>query len=218
MDPGIATLTYGVLDQPALSGQGRHIGVASSYLSTLAPGDGLQVTVRAAQGGFKLPIDMDKTPLLCVAAGTGLAPFRAFIQERAIHLSNGRPLAPALLFFGCRDPAADDLYREEFDEWEAAGAVKVYRAYSRNPDASNGSKYVQHRIWQEREMLSSLWDQGARVYVCGSNRVAKGVKDVFLRIAKEKSELDDGKPMTEEELEEWFSDIRNERYATDIFD
>ncbi|KAH6968090.1 cytochrome P450 [Fusarium avenaceum] len=218
MDPGIATLTYGVLDQPSLSGQGRHIGVASSYLSTLAPGDGLQVALRAAQGGFKLPIDMDKTPLLCVAAGTGLALFRAFIQERAIHLSNGRPLAPALLFFGCRDPAADDLYREEFDEWEAAGAVKVYRAYSRNPDASYGSRYVQHRIWQEREMLSCLWDQGARVYVCGSNRVAKGVKDVFLRIAKEKSELDDGRPMTDDELEDWFSNVRNERYATDIFD
>ncbi|KAK2016912.1 cytochrome P450 [Colletotrichum eremochloae] len=218
VDPGVATVTYGVLDEPALSGQGRHIGVTSSYLSSLAAGDRIQVSIRVAQGGFRLPVDMDKTPLLCVAAGTGLAPFRAFIQERATLLSNGRQLAPAILFFGCRDPLADDLYRDEFDKWEAAGAVKVYRAYSRKPDASGGCKYVQDRIWQEREMLYGLWDQGARVYVCGSNRVAEGVKDVLLRAAKEKSEIDDGKPMTNEELEEWFNGIRNERYATDVFD
>ncbi|EFQ31577.1 cytochrome P450 [Colletotrichum graminicola M1.001] len=218
VEPGVATITYGVLDEPALSGQGRHIGVTSSYLSSLAAGDRIQVSIRVAQGGFKLPIDVDKTPLLCVAAGTGLAPFRAFIQERATLLSNGRQLAPAILFFGCRHPLADDLYRDEFDKWEAAGAVKMYRAYSRKPDASSGCKYVQDRIWREREMLYDLWDQGARVYVCGSNKVAEGVKDVLLRAAREKSEIDDGKPMTEEELEEWFNGIRNERYATDVFD
>ncbi|KAJ0302423.1 hypothetical protein Brms1b_011996 [Colletotrichum noveboracense] len=217
-DPGVATLTYGVLDEPALSGQGRHIGVTSSYLSSLTAGDKVQIAVRPAQGGFKLPPYMDKTPLLCVAAGTGLAPFRAFFQERAILIGNGLPLAPAILFFGCRDPAADDLYREEFDRWEAAGVLKVYRAYSRKPQASDGCKYVQHRIWKEREMLYSLWDQGARVYVCGSNHVAEGVRDIVLKAAHEKSEKDDGKPMTKEEAEEWFDNIRNERYATDVFD
>ncbi|KAJ0269893.1 hypothetical protein COL940_012108 [Colletotrichum noveboracense] len=216
--PGVATLTYGVLDEPALSGQGRHIGVTSSYLSSLTAGDKVQIAVRPAQGGFKLPPYMDKTPLLCVAAGTGLAPFRAFFQERAILIGNGLPLAPAILFFGCRDPAADDLYREEFDRWEAAGVLKVYRAYSRKPQASDGCKYVQHRIWKEREMLYSLWDQGARVYVCGSNHVAEGVRDIVLKAAHEKSEKDDGKPMTKEEAEEWFDNIRNERYATDVFD
>ncbi|KAF9878871.1 bifunctional p-450: NADPH-p450 reductase [Colletotrichum karsti] len=217
-DPGVATLTYSVLDEPALSGQGRHIGVTSSYLSSLTAGDRVQIAVRPAQGGFKLPLDMDKTPLLCVAAGTGLAPFRAFFQERAVLIGNGLSLAPAILFFGCRDPSTDDLYREEFDSWEAAGVVKVYRAYSRKPEASDGCKYVQDRIWKEREMLYGLWDQGARVYVCGSNHVAEGVKEVVSKAAQEKSEKDDGKAMTEEELEEWFNNIRNERYATDVFD
>ncbi|KAK6225725.1 bifunctional P-450:NADPH-P450 reductase (cytochrome P450) [Colletotrichum tabaci] len=218
VDPGVATLTYGVLDEPALSGQGRHIGVTSSYLSSLTAGDRLQISIRPAQGGFKLPVDMDKTPLLCAATGTGLAPFRAFIQERATLLSNGRRLAPAVLFFGCRHPTADDLYRDEFDAWEAAGAVTVYRAYSRRPDASRGCKYIQDRVWAERELLYDLWDRGARIYVCGSNKVAEGVKEVMLRAAREKSEIDDGKPMSEEELEEWFNGIRNERYATDVFD
>ncbi|OLN87311.1 Bifunctional P-450:NADPH-P450 reductase 3 [Colletotrichum chlorophyti] len=218
VEPGVATITYAVLDQPALSGQGRHIGVTSSYLSSLTAGDRIQVAIRPAQGGFKLPVDMDKTPLLCAAAGTGLAPFRAFVQERATMLGNGRSLAPAILFFGCRDPSADDLYRHEFDSWEAAGAVKVYRAYSRKPEASSGCKYVQDRIWQEREMLYGLWNQGARVYVCGSNKVAEGVKEVLLRAAGELTEREDGKSKTREELEEWFNGIRNERFATDVFD
>ncbi|TDZ68033.1 Bifunctional cytochrome P450/NADPH--P450 reductase [Colletotrichum trifolii] len=218
VDPGVATLTYGVLDEPALSGQGRHMGVTSSYLSSLTAGDRVQMAIRPAQGGFKLPLDMDKTPILCAAAGTGLAPFRAFMQERATLHANGRPLAPAVLFFGCRHPAADDLYRDEFDRWEADGVVKVFRAYSRKPEASDGCKYIQHRVWKERELLYSLWDQGARVYVCGSGHVAEGVKEVMLDGALEKSEKDDGKPMTAEEREEWFNSIRNERYATDVFD
>lgn len=218
VDPGVATLTYGVLDEPAISGQGRHIGVTSSYLSSLTAGDKVQISIRAAQGGFKLPVDMEKTPLLCVAAGTGLAPFRAFIQERATLLASGRTLAPAVLFFGCRDPMEDDLYREEFDAWEAAGAVTVHRAYSRRSEASEGCRYVQDRIWREREALYGLWDQGARVYVCGSGQVAEGVKEVVMRAAAEKSERDEGEPATKEELEEWFNDIRNERYATDVFD
>ncbi|KAF6817219.1 bifunctional p-450:NADPH-p450 reductase [Colletotrichum musicola] len=218
VDPGVATLTYGVLDEPAISGQGRHIGVTSSYLASLTAGDKVQISIRAAQGGFKLPVDMDKTPLLCVAAGTGLAPFRAFFQERATLLANGRKLAPAILFFGCRDPAEDDLYRDEFDAWEAAGAVTVHRAYSRKTEASDGCRYVQDRIWREREALFDLWDRGARVYVCGSGQVAEGVKEVVMKAAVEKSEKDDGKAMTKEELEEWFNGIRNERYATDVFD
>lgn len=201
-----------------MSGQGRHIGVTSSYLSSLVAGDKVQISIRAAQGGFKLPVGMDKTPLLCVAAGTGLAPFRAFFQERATLLASGRKLAPAILFFGCRDPSEDDLYRDEFDAWEAAGAVTVHRAYSRRTEASDRCRYVQDRIWLEREALFDLWDRGARVYVCGSGQVAEGVKEVVMKAAVEKSEKDDGKAMTEEELEEWFNGIRNERYATDVFD
>ncbi|KAG4255585.1 cytochrome P450 [Fusarium proliferatum] len=216
-NPGIATLTYGVLDEPALSGKGRHIGVTSSYLSSLTAGERVQVSVRNAAGSFRLPVDMDKVPIICVGAGTGVAPFRAFIQERAVVLGSGRPLAPAVLFFGCRDPSVDDLYRDEFDEWESAGAVTVFRAFSRKPDASHGSKYVQDRIWRERMTLAELWNKDARIFVCGSNRMANSVKDALLQIVAEESGKH-GEPMSEEETAAWFESIRNERYATDVFD
>ena len=114
-NPGLASLTYGVVDRPAKSGTGRHVGVASSYLASLQEGDKVQVAIRSATKGFQLPAEPHKTPIVCVGAGTGLAPFRAFVQERAIMRARGQALAPAVLFYGCRDPAVDDLYRDEFD-------------------------------------------------------------------------------------------------------
>ncbi|KAI1866757.1 uncharacterized protein JN550_007304 [Neoarthrinium moseri] len=215
--PGRVTLTYGVLDVPAYSGVGRHVGVASSYLSTLQAGDKIQVAMRNAAGGFHLPLEVDKTSIICIAAGTGLAPFRAFIQERAILQSSGQKLAPALLFNGCRDPEDDDLYRDEFDAWEDAGVVTVFRAFSRRTDASAGCKYVQDRLWLEREEVVKLWNKEARIYVCGSTKLAESVKEVLVRIIQEENEKS-GQPVTEEEAAEWFEKHRNERFATDVFD
>lgn len=214
---GRATLTYGVLDRPALSGNGRHFGVASSYLSTLRPGDRVQVGIRKAAGGFHLPFEPSKTPLICVAGGTGLAPFRAFIQERAIQKSNGKSLAPAILFYGCRDPDADDLYRDEFDAWEEEGVVQVFRAFSRKSDSSHGCKYVQNRMWTERKTIADLWSKDGRVYVCGSNKIAEGAKDVLVRIMRIEREKK-GESMSDEEAAAWFEEHRNERFATDVFD
>jgi cytochrome P450/NADPH-cytochrome P450 reductase len=221
-NPKHVTLTYSVLDKPSLSGQGRHVGVASNYLSSLAPGDKLHVAVRPSNQVFHLPTDAEKVPVILIAAGTGLAPFRGFIQERAAQVGTGRNLAPALLFFGCRSEDTDDLYKEEFERWEKMGAVKIYRAYSKEPEKTKGAKHVQDRIWEEKKDVLELWHQGAKVYVCGSSDVGEGVKDVCLKIAmdlaKEKPEImkEPGEP-SRERAEKWFESIRNERYATDVF-
>ncbi|KAF5963325.1 cytochrome P450 monooxygenase [Fusarium bulbicola] len=174
------------------------------------------VSVRKAAGSFRLPVDMDKIPIICVAAGTGIAPFRAFIQERAILRNSGRTLAPAVLFLGCRDPGVDDLYREEFDEWETAGAVTMFRAYSGNSAASLGCKYVQDRIWRERNLLAELWQKNARIFVCGSNVMADIVKDVIFRVVMEQRKQQ-GELLNEEEVTAWFESVRNKRYAIDVF-
>ncbi|KAL7893569.1 cytochrome P450 [Trichoderma sp. TUCIM 5745] len=216
-NPTTATLTYSVIDRPALSGRGRYIGVTSSYLSSLAPGDQLQVSVRPGQGGFRLPADPSKTPIICIASGTGIAPFRAFIEERAIIVKSGRSLAPAVLFYGCRNPLDDDLYYDEFAAWEAAGVVSIFRAYSRQAEASHGCKYVQHRIWHERKNVAKLWDSNAKIYVCGSNIVAEAVKEVLIEILLDKAE-NKGLPMGKKEAVEWFERVSNERYAIDVFD
>ncbi|KAF5243964.1 hypothetical protein FAUST_2585 [Fusarium austroamericanum] len=218
-DPSKLTLTYSLLDAPSLSGQGRHVGVATNFLSQLIAGDKLHVSVRASSAAFHLPSDPETTPIICVAAGTGLAPFRGFIQERAAMLAAGRKLAPALLFFGCRDPENDDLYAEELARWEQMGAVDVRRAYSRATDKSEGCKYVQDRIYHDRADVFKVWDQGAKVFICGSREIGKAVEDICVRLAMERSEAtQEGKGATEEKAREWFERSRNERFATDVFD
>lgn len=218
-NPNNLTLTYAVLDAPALSGNGqRYLGVATSYLASLEAGDKLHVAIRPSHASFHLPVDSERTPVLCIAAGSGLAPFRGFVQERAAMLGAGRKLAPAILFFGCRNPEQDDLYREELDKWEAAGAVDVRRAYSRQPDASEGCAHVQDRLWVDRREVQALWEQGAKVFVCGSRGVGDAVREVAIRMYVDAAKEHHGKDMSVEEATEKFDAVRNERYATDVFD
>lgn len=214
-----ASLTFTVLNEPSLSGTGhQYFGVASSYLDSLEPGDGLHVAVRSPSVPFRLPVDPEQTPIICIAAGTGLAPFRGFIQERAAAIAAGRKkLAPALLFFGCRDPELDDLYRDELDEWERVNAVSVRRAYSRASEKSNGCEHVQDRIWFDREEVVKLWRQNAKLYICGSKDMASSVRDVAIKL-KVEVEKDKGSDTDEEAAQEWFDSLRNTRYTMDVFD
>lgn len=218
-NPSSATLTIAVLDKPSLSGTGhRHMGVASTYLDSLEPGDRVQVTVRKPAVAFRLPADPTSVPIVCIAAGSGLAPFRAFFEERAAMISAGRlDLAPALLFFGCRSPDQDDLYREELDAWERAGAVSVRRAYSRDKAASEGCGYVQDRMWHDRRDVLDLWRRDAKVYICGSRRIANAARDMAVKIAVERQQ-ETGGDKGEEDLGEWLDSLRNVRYVMDVFD
>ncbi|CAK7273929.1 hypothetical protein SEPCBS119000_005910 [Sporothrix epigloea] len=218
-NPSHVTLSYGVLTAPSLADKTKvYEGVASHYMSHLQVGDRIHVVVRPSHASFHLPHDVEKVPVIFIAAGTGLAPFRGFIQERAALLETGRKLAPAHLFFGCRGPT-DDLYREELDRWQQLGAVEVHRAFSRQDPQNEtlGCRHVQDRLYHDRESMKDLWQAGARVYVCGSRQVGEGVKQVMLRIRREAMAAAN-KSETEEESNEWFTRIRNERYATDVFD
>lgn len=214
------TLTYSVLDAPALSGitGQRYVGVATSYLASLQPGDKLHVSVRPSHASFHLPVDSERTPLVMIAAGTGLAPFRGFIQERAAMIGAGRKVAPALLFYGCRHPEQDDMYREEMDKWVAMGAVDIRRSYSRNPEASEGCKHVQDRLWTDRKDVQGLWDAGAKVYVCGSRGVAEAVREVAIRMYVDGAKENHGKELSVQDATERFDAVKYERFATDVFD
>lgn len=216
-NPNVASLTYAVLDQPSLSGQGRHIGVASSYLSHLSPGDIVHVAVKPSHQAFHLPAEAEKTPVIMVGAGTGLAPFRGFIQERAAQIGAGRKLAQAHLYIGYRHPDKDELYREEMTWFSKMGAVEIHHAFSQAPEHSNGHKHVDDALRADKELLRQLWKDGARVYVCGSRGVGDAVKQIAIETrtaaCREKGEDD-----SEEAAKKWFEEIRNERYSTDVFD
>lgn len=177
----------------------------------------MHVAVRSSHVAFHLPQDPSSTPVICVAAGTGIAPFRGFLQERASMAGAGRTLAPALLFFGCREPGRDDLYADELAAWEQAGVVTVVRAYSRRPELSGGARHVQDAIALHADKFRDLWAQGAKMYLCGSRAVGKGVRDVCVRMHVEK-EREAGREISEEEAGQWWEGMRNDRYATDVFD
>ncbi|CAJ2512010.1 Uu.00g076350.m01.CDS01 [Anthostomella pinea] len=216
-NPSHVTLTFSVLEAPSKAGEGTYVGVASSYLDSLAPGDKLHVSVRQSHAAFHLPQDVEKTPIICIAAGTGLAPFRGFIQERAEMLSAGRNIAPAILLVGCRAPGCDDLYADELAKWEKIGAVTVKRAYSRATEKSNGQKYVQDVLRERKDEVLEYWKNGAKLYICGSRAVGEGVKAEMVKM-KMDLEKKNGNDMTEEEARNWWEEMRNARYATDVFD
>lgn len=211
------TLTFSLLHEPSKSGRGSHVGVASSYLASLQAGDKLHVAVKQSHASFHLPADPESTPIICVAAGTGLAPFRGFIQERAALIKAGRRVAPLVLYYGCREPGRDDMYAKELGEWQKAGAVDVRHAYSRTPDKSGGSKYAQDAIWADRKEIGEMWDNDAKLFICGSKRLSEGVQEIAVRMRCCKAKLK-GEEMTEDEALQWWLGLRNVRYATDVFE
>lgn len=211
------SIIYDVLEgAPALSGRGSFTGVASSYLSNLPPGSRLRCSVRGtASSKFRLPPD-PKTPVVMVAAGTGIAPMRAFVQERAaVAGARGGPaaLGPAVLFYGCKDHEDDFLYRDELAAWEAAGAVKVRTAFSKRAPEGQATAHADDVIWGQREEVRNLFKDGARVLVCGSaSRLGRSTHDVCVRIYRE------GHPeVSAEEAEEWMMRQKEDRYLSDVF-
>ena len=158
----------------AKSRVGRYIGVTSNYLSELTTGDEILVSVRATNKFFHLPADAD-CPILMLGAGSGIAPFRGFIQERATQIAAGRKVAPALMFMGCRSRTKDRLYADEIDAWVEAGAVDVRYAFSKEPEKSQGCKYIQDRLLKDKEDVLRMWGDGAKVFTCGGPEVSSSI-------------------------------------------
>ncbi|MEZ5729401.1 MAG: cytochrome P450 [Burkholderiaceae bacterium] len=207
----VCTLTIAVVDAPAHSGQGRFQGAASSMLAACAPGTRVPVAVRPSQGHFHPPAS-PRTPMIMVCAGSGLAPFRGFIQERALQAAAGQAIGASLLFFGCDHPDVDDIYRDELDAWEAAGVVSVRRAFSAAPQGD--VVFVQDRLWQDRAEVAALFRQGANIYVCGDGqRMAPAVRRTFVEIYREAAGVE------ADAAEAWADAIEREtgRYVADVF-
>jgi cytochrome P450/NADPH-cytochrome P450 reductase len=149
--------------------------------------------------------------MIMVAAGTGMAPFRGFMQERAAMQEQGVPIGPSLFFFGCRDPELDYLYADELEDFEQSGVTRSHVAFSRRPH--EGRTYVQHMIEAEADEVWSLMAQGAVIYVCGNaNTMAPGVRAALVDIHRAKT------GGTEAAAQAWLSDLRAaDRYLEDIW-
>lgn len=186
VDPGHADLMVSLLEAPARSGRGVYRGTGSGHLASLAPGDTVYARVQPCREAFRLDPADTATPVIMVAAGTGLAPFRGAVADRAAALAEGAELAPALCYFGCDAPDADYLHAEELRAAETAGAVALRPAFSAAP--RDGARFVQHRIAAEADEVWALLDAGARVHVCGDgSRMAPGVRDAFRTLYRDRT-------------------------------
>ena len=125
---------------------------------------------------FRLPTDGAK-PIIMVGAGTGIAPYRGFIEERVEMGASGK----SWLFFGERNYTNDFLYQLEWQDHLAGKALtRIDGAFSRDQPEKI---YVQHRLWERRDELKGWIDDGAHVYVCGDEKgMAKDVDATLVRI------------------------------------
>ncbi len=181
------SVTVGVVEGPASSGRGTYRGVCSNYLAGRRAGETIHATVRETKAGFRLPDD-PSVPIIMIGPGTGLAPFRGFLQERAAQKTKGATLGPAMLFFGCRHPEQDFLYADELKAFANDGVTELYTAFSR---AGGEKTYVQHLVATEKDKIWRLIEQGAIVFVCGDGgKMEPDVKAALVAIYRERSGAD----------------------------
>ena len=171
----------------------------------LQPGDTLPVYIQHNQN-FKLPHDTD-APIIMVGPGTGIAPFRSFMQEREEIGANGK----SWLFFGDQHFVTDFLYQTEWQKWLKDGVLtKMDVAFSRD---SEEKVYVQHQMKKQSKELFDWLEQGAYVYVCGDEKhMAHDVHGTLLSIIQEEG------AMSKEKAESYLANLQQQkRYQRDVY-
>ena len=195
----IAEVTY------ELNGRLRK-GVASTmFASRLDSGDTVQVYVHPT-ADFTVPSD-DSAPMIMVGPGTGIAPFRAFLEQRQATDAKGKNW----LFFGDQHEATDFLYRDEFEQMREAGLLtKISTAFSRDQDEKI---YVQHRMEQEGKELFEWLEEGAFFFVCGdAKRMAGDVDRTLHALVAEHGKMSD------DDAKAYVKKLRDdERYVRDVY-
>src|SRR5580658_3106058 len=188
VDASRCSITTAVVEGPAASGRGTYKGICSNYLGGRRAGETVYATLRETKAGFRLPDD-NAVPIIMIGPGTGLAPFRGFLQERAARKASGATPGPAMLFFGCRHPDQDYLYADELKAFAADGITELHTAFSRG----DGPKtYVQNLVAAQQERIWSLIEQGAIIYICGDgSKMEPDVKAALVAIYRERSGADE---------------------------
>jgi cytochrome P450/NADPH-cytochrome P450 reductase len=168
------------------------------------------VTVRQPTIAFRPP-ENPHLPMIMIGAGTGMAPFRGFLQDRAGLKAQGVPIAESLIALGCRDPQDDLLYADELSGFEKQGVARLLVACSRVPDFPY--RYVQHVLEGNTDDVWDLLQQGAVVYVCGNaSTMAPGVRAALGTVFRAKTGASGA------DAEAWLAGLRSSgRYLEDIW-
>ena len=202
--PGEVHLTIAVLHYQS-HGRDRE-GVCSTYAAErVGVGETMPVFLHHDKH-FKLPED-GNTPIIMVGPGTGIAPFRAFVEERAATGADGR----SWLFFGDRNRETDFLYGEELERYHADGKLtRIDLAFSRDQEEK---VYVQHRMLENGAELYAWLNDGAMFYVCGdASRMAGDVHEALITIAEREG------GHSREAAEAWLKQLQDDRrYLRDVY-
>ena len=181
-------------------------GAASGFLGERLEEEGSVRVFVEENPRFRLPENPD-TPVIMIGAGTGVAPFRAFMQQRAANGDSGKNW----LIFGNQYFTQDFLYQTEWQGWAKDGLLNKYDfAWSRDQEEKI---YVQHKIREEAAELWQWLQQGAHIYVCGdASRMAKDVEQALLDTIAEQGGL------SADDADEYLDNLRQEgRYQRDVY-
>ncbi|MEV6556156.1 bifunctional nitrate reductase/sulfite reductase flavoprotein subunit alpha [Nocardia sp. NPDC051756] len=210
VSPDEVQLTVGIVrygDPAATGSAARRGGVCSTFLADRAGTDPASVPIFLQRAPhFRPPAD-PTAPMIMVGPGTGIAPFRGFLQERRELGCTGRNW----LFFGEQHAARNFYYRTELENMFRSGFLtRLDLAFSRD---QRERIYVQHRMIEHGAELWSWLSDGAHLYICGdATRMAKDVDDALLRIARVHGNLDDpGAQAFRKQL------ITQKRYVRDVY-
>ncbi|KAI5458944.1 hypothetical protein BGZ63DRAFT_361908 [Mariannaea sp. PMI_226] len=172
--------------------------------------EGSKVYACIRRSQFRLP-SLSATPLVMIGAGTGMAPFRGFILERARLKAIGKPIGRMILFFGCRRPEEDYLYNQELAETAASlgDLLQIVTAFSRVEGMPK--KYVQDCIGDMKRDVCDLLENGANLYICGRASMAREVGKVVEAAIKEQKSWTDGEARSWAEAakkgNKWLEDV-----------
>lgn len=203
-------ITVSVTDFKLPSGR-RFRGLTSAYLQGLRAGsDSCRVFVRAST--FKLPKNVS-TPITMIGPGTGIAPMRAFLQEREFSNSKTRKAHGSnTLYFGCQKPNQDYIYEDELTSYKSKGVLTdLYLAFSRQ---QKNKVYVQHLLGgaANAKALCAELDQGGYIYVCGATAMGGDVHTALVEILRKH------KSMTNERALAFLKDLQKSgRYVQELW-